>query len=142
MSTEKAPRWYSGANIPLRVIRKFAREVGERFRPDKIILFGSRAYGTPTEDSDVDLLVVMPCRNERDQAYKIRCEVETRFPMDLLVMKPSHLAWRLGEGESFVTEIVTKGKVLYEKDDEGVGSQSRSRLARNRTPRHRAGSVS
>jgi predicted nucleotidyltransferase len=112
-SNARPARWYRGADIPLRVIRRFAREVAERFRPDKIILFGSYAYGTPHEDSDVDLLVVMPARNEFDQVFKIRCEVPTRFPMDLIVLKPRNVKWRLEERESFVTEIMTKGKILY-----------------------------
>src|SRR5258706_16379839 len=54
---------YMGANIPMRVIRVYARQIAKRFQPDRIILFGSYACGTPHEDSDVDLLVVMPCRN-------------------------------------------------------------------------------
>src|ERR1700736_1496035 len=91
----KPVRWYRGADIPMRVIRRFARRVAERFRPDKIILFGSHAYGTPHADSDVDILVIMPVRNELDQAFKIRCEVPTQFPMDLLVFKPQHVKWRL-----------------------------------------------
>ena len=53
-------------------IRRFARQVAERFHPEKIILFGSHAYGTPHADSDVDILVIMPARNRHDQAYKIR----------------------------------------------------------------------
>ena len=52
-------------------IRRFAREVAQRFEPEKIILFGSHAYGTPHADSDVDILVVMPARNEIDQAVRI-----------------------------------------------------------------------
>src|SRR5438067_13303221 len=110
-------RWYRGADIPMRLIRRFARQLAERFQPDKIILFGSYAYGTPHADSDVDILVIMPTRNERDQAFKIRCEVPTQFPMDLLVFKPQHVKWRLEERESFLTEIMTKGKILYEKND-------------------------
>src|SRR5438094_6644244 len=102
-------RWYRGADIPRRVIRRFARHVAERFLPDKIILFGSYAYGTPHADSDVDLLVIMPARNEIDQAFKIRCAVPSQFPMDLLVLKPGHVAWRLAERESFLTEIMAKG---------------------------------
>jgi len=50
-STE--PRWYSGADVPMSVIRRFARQIGEQFRPEKVILFGSYAYGTPHADSDV-----------------------------------------------------------------------------------------
>src|SRR5437016_11344898 len=93
----KLPRWYRGADIPMRVIRRFARQVAERFQPDKIILFGSYAYGTPHADSDVDILVIMPARNELDQAVKIRWETPALFPMDLLVRKPGEIEWRLRE---------------------------------------------
>jgi uncharacterized protein len=118
-------RWYRGPNIPLAVIRRFARDVAERFRPEKIILFGSYAYGTPHADSDVDILVVMPARNQLDQAFKIRLQIPAPFSMDLIVRTPKNMKWRLEEGESFLTEIVSKGKVLYEKDDCGVGTESR-----------------
>ena len=121
----------------MRVIRRFARQVAERFRPEKVILFGSHAYGTPHEDSDVDILVVMPARNQHDQAVKIRWAVPAPFPMDLIVRTPHNLAWRLAEGESFHTEIVTKGKVLYEKDDAGVGAKGRGRLPHRRPARAR-----
>jgi predicted nucleotidyltransferase len=120
-------RWYRGANIPRAVIRRFARQVAERFHPDKIILFGSYAYGTPHADSDVDILVIMPARNQLDQAFKIRWAIRPPFPLDLIVRTPKNMKWRLEEGESFLTEIVTKGKVLYEKDDSGVGPKGRRR---------------
>src|SRR6476660_5890374 len=97
--------YYHGVRIPMRAIRRFARQVAERFRPDKIILFGSYAYGTPHEDSDVDILVVMPARNQIDQAVRIRWEVPAPFPMDLIVRTPHNLGWRLAEKESFHTEI-------------------------------------
>jgi predicted nucleotidyltransferase len=140
----KAPpmRWYRGANIPMHVIRRFAGQVAERFSPDKIILFGSHAYGTPHADSDVDILVIMPARNELDQAFKIRCEVPTQFPMDLLVFKPQHVKWRLEERESFLTEIMTKGRILYEKNDPRVDSQSGRRLSRSRSTRQRRHALS
>jgi predicted nucleotidyltransferase len=127
-------RYYTGADIPMREIRRYARAIAERFRPDKIILFGSYAYGTPHEDSDVDLLVVMPCRNQLDQGFKIRCALEAPFPMDLIVRTPKEMKWRLEEGESFLTEILSKGKVLYEKDDGRVGSEGRRR-SRPRKPK-------
>src|SRR6266481_5663415 len=81
-------RYYVGADVPISVIRRFARQVAERFQPIKIILFGSHAYGTPHADSDVDILVVMAARNQHDQAVKIRGAVEAPFPMDLIVRKP------------------------------------------------------
>jgi predicted nucleotidyltransferase len=72
----------------MRVIRRFARAVADRFQPDRIVLFGSYAYGTPNDDSDVDILVVMRTRNQIDQAVKIGWEVPAPFPMDLIVRTP------------------------------------------------------
>jgi len=125
-ATEPA-RWYLGADIPMHVIRRFARQVAERFRPDKIILFGSYAYGTPHKDSDVDILVVMPARNQLDQAFKIHATILPPFPLDIIVRTPKNLKERLEEGDSFLREVVLKGKVLYEEDDPRVGTQGRSR---------------
>src|SRR5262245_27042334 len=108
-------RWYRGADVPMRVIRRFARPVAERFRPETIVLFGSHACGTRQSDSDVDILVIMPCRNQLDQAFKIHSSLQPPFPLDIIVRTPQNLSWRLEEGECFHTEIVSKGKVLYEK---------------------------
>ena len=125
-----AKRYYTGADVPMRVVRKFARAVAERFHPDKIILFGSHAYGTPHQDSDVDILVVMPCRNQIDAALRIHDAIEPPFPLQLIVRTPCNLGWRLAERESFHTEIVTKGKVLYEKGRSRVGPKGRNGLSR------------
>ncbi len=121
----------------MRLIRRFARQVAERFQPDKIILFGSHAYGTPHADSDVDILVIMPARNQLDQAVKIELECDPPFPLDIIVRTPHSMQWRLAEGESFLTEITTRGKVLYEKNHARVGSKGRKRLSTRRP--HRAG---
>src|SRR6202158_6570341 len=93
--------WYRGKDIPMRVIRRFARDVAEKFHPDKIILFGSHAYGTPHEDSDVDILVVMPCRNQIDAALRIHDAIEPPFPLQLIVRPPHHLRWRPAERDAF-----------------------------------------
>ena len=130
----KSPSPYLGAKIPMRVISRYARQVADRFQPDKIILFGSYACGTPHEDSDVDLLVIMPCRNELDMAVKITWELPAPFATDLLVRKPEQWLWRTQEGESFSTAILTKGKVLYAKGDAGVGEKSRVRSPSRRRP--------
>jgi uncharacterized protein len=123
-------RYYRGASIPMRVIHRYARAIAERFQPDKIILFGSYAYGTPHEDSDVDLLVIKPTWNQHSLAVQIRWALSAPFPMDLIVRTPKEMKWRLEESESFLTEIVTKGKVLYEKDDGRVGAKGRGRSRR------------
>ena len=141
LSDTRPARWYRGADIPLRLIRRFARQVAERFHPDKIILFGSYAYGTPHQDSDVDILVVMPCRNQLDQAVKISLAIDPPFPLDIIVRKPANLQGRLAEGESFHTEIVNKGRILYEKKHARVGAKGGGGLRRRSQthPRPRAG---
>lgn len=126
-------RVYRGANIPMRVIRSYARAIAEEFQPDKIILFGSYAYGTPHEDSDVDLLVVMPARDQHNQTVRILWRLAAPFPVDLVVRTPQQMTWRLKERESFTTDIVCKGKLLYEKDDSGVGQEGRARLPSRKT---------
>ena len=120
-------QWFRGADIPMAVIRRFASDVAERFKPNRIILFGSYAYGDPHADSDVDILVVMPARNELDQAFKIHWAIQPPFPVQLLVRTPKNIKWRLAEGESFLTEVLAKGKVLYEANNEGMGAKGRSR---------------
>jgi uncharacterized protein len=136
------PRWYRGTNVPMAVIRQYARAVAKRFQPEKIILFGSHAYGKPHADSDVDILVVMPARNEIDQAVRIDRVVDPAFPLDLIVCTPKNISWRLKEGDSFLCEIMTKGKVLYEKADEPMGSKGGVRLRRGEENRVREGSPS
>jgi predicted nucleotidyltransferase len=126
--------YYTGASVPIRVIRSFARAVAKRFQPDKIILFGSHAYGSPHADSDVDILVIMPARNQLDQAYRIRCQIPAPFPMDLIVRTPKNVLWRLKEGESFLTQIMAHGKVLYEKNHQGMGAKGRGGSAGRRQP--------
>src|SRR4029077_13321543 len=104
-SKAKLPRWYRGADVPMSVIQRFARQVAERFQPERIILFGSHAYGQPHADSDVDILVLMPTRSEIDQAVRIDREIDAPFPLDLIVRRPKTLAWRLREGDTFLEEI-------------------------------------
>ena len=121
-------RGYWGADVPMAVIRRYARRVAERFHPEKIILFGSYAYGKPNADSDVDVLVVMPARNQLDQSFKIRLELPAPFAMDLLVCTPKNIAWRMADGDSFLREIFAKGEILYEKDDPRMDQKGGRRL--------------
>jgi predicted nucleotidyltransferase len=107
--------------VPRAAIRKYVRQVVEKFHPDKVILFGSHAYGKPDEGSDVDLLVVMPAKNEISQSIRIRQAFDTPFPMDLLVRTPEMLAKRLSWNDWFLREIVEKGIVLYDAAGAGVG---------------------
>ena len=113
---------YWGADVPMRVIRRFARVVAERFDPDRIILFGSHAYGNPRQDSDVDILVIMPARNRHSQAVRIRWEVPAPFPMDLFVYRPETLRKWLEWEDPYLMDILDKGIVLYEAGDASLGA--------------------
>ena len=86
------------------------------FAPLQVILFGSHAYGTPREYSDVDLLVVMeiPKSETRRQEIEIRKRIPRHFRMDLLVRSPEEIAYRLSYNDWFLREIIEKGEVLYE----------------------------
>ena len=74
----------------------------------------------------------MPARNQRSQSYKIRLALSAPFPLDLLVRTPETMRWRVEEGDSFLREIVAKGKILYEKTDGRVGAKSGRGLLRRR----------
>jgi len=93
------------------------RRIVRRLRPEKIILFGSYAYGQPTSDSDVDLLVVMKTRMmRRDRSWAVSSLLIPRlFPVDILVKTPTEIDRALAMGDFFIEEITTQGKVLYER---------------------------
>ena len=70
-------------------IHAIAKRIGAEFRPEKVILFGSHAYGTPSEDSDVDLLVIMEHSGSGGaQALEVVRRVRSRIPVDLVVRTP------------------------------------------------------
>jgi predicted nucleotidyltransferase len=133
----RQPYRYASPDIPLSAIKRFVRQIAEEFHPDKIILFGSYAYGTPHEESDVDLLVIMPCRNEIDQALRIDLAFEPPFSVDLIVRTPYHMKQGLKEGDCdwFLREVTDKGKVLYEAPNRPVGAQSRGGLGHGNNAR-------
>ena len=91
--------------------------IAERFRPDRIVLFGSRAYGTPTFDSDVDLMVVMETDLPNpEQAFRIHSTLELvpSFALDILVRRPEQIALGLAEGDFFIHDVMRKGIALYD----------------------------
>src|SRR5437667_12886305 len=101
--------------VSRRAIKKFTDEVVRRFKPKKIILFGSYAYGRPTEDSDVDLLVIMSGKGRpQDKAFQIRLAVDADFPMALIVRTPTDVRQRLAWGDCVLREAVEKGMSLYD----------------------------
>ena len=115
-------------------ILSVAGQIAEQFQPERIILFGSYAYGTPNEDSDVDLLVVMPLPNKgRGRASDIRLHLDVTFPLDLVVCDPEYVVQRVEMNDYFLQEITKKGKVLYAGDNTEVDRQSGRRLGQRKS---------
>ena len=95
-------------------IERYCAAIAREFQPSRIVLFGSYAYGQPSADSDVDVLVILPHQKRARPSLEIRRRVSAGFPVDILVRAPEEIARRLREGDSFITEIMTKGRVVYE----------------------------
>ena len=110
--TELRPR------VTKSLLAGIAKRVAERFRPQKIVLFGSYANGTPDQDSDLDLLVVMDSKEPMSQRIRRVTEVAKVpfLPMDILVRTPAEIDERLAKGDFFIADILNKGKVLYQRD--------------------------
>jgi len=111
------PRLAKNWPIPLRRIQSYCDAIVREFHPRKIVLFGSYAYGQPTSDSDVDLLVILPFRgSDATKAIQIRSRFDTPFPLDLIVRKPEFIVRRQRERDMFIEWIMTHGKVLYKSE--------------------------
>jgi predicted nucleotidyltransferase len=99
-------------------IKKLCEQVAGEFNPEKIILFGSQAYGKPTEESDIDLLVVMSYEGSPfRQAGEILKRLQVWMPVDLIVRSEKEIKQRLKIGDQFMREILEHGKVMYEAAD-------------------------
>jgi predicted nucleotidyltransferase len=94
-------------------------------KPCEVILFGSYARGNPTEDSDIDVVVVLDSddfvkthKEKMDRRRPVRnavMEIRYEIPMDILVYSNAEINYLRKEGSSFIKEIDKTGKVLYEK---------------------------
>jgi len=100
------------------LLEGISQRIRAAFQPDEVVLFGSYARGEPTLDSDLDLLVVMASDEPMAQRIVRVAEVaQVRFlPMDLLVYTPNEIAEQLAKGDSFIAEILAKGRILYQRD--------------------------
>jgi uncharacterized protein len=101
--------------IELKNIMQLTGDIVNEFKPDKIILFGSYAYGNPQDDSDVDLLVILPYEGSSfRKTWEILNKLQPKFAIDLLVRSPVEVEQRLAWNDFFIREIIEKGKVIYE----------------------------
>ena len=108
-------------------IARLSELIARDFDPDRIILFGSHAYGTPTANSDVDLLVIMPFEGKsRDKCLEIWARARPPFAVDILVRRPEDTQRRYREWDPLIREAIDHGKVLYERHGARVGRQGAS----------------
>lgn len=101
--------------VEMHKIRELSAQIARAFNPKKIILYGSHAYGNPSSDSDVDMLVVLPFEGKAvRKAIEIRNKINAELPLDLLVRTPEQLAERITQNDWFIREIVERRHTLYE----------------------------
>ncbi len=101
------------------ILSEIVENLKSEYEPLKIILFGSYAYGNPTEDSDIDLLILKDTDNRKVDRFvlvkRIIYNPNREIPVSPLVYTPGEIEERLRIGDDFIKEIVQKGVVLYER---------------------------
>lgn len=98
----------------LNQIKQLADKIAKVSKPEKVILFGSWAWGTPGPDSDVDFCVIKKTSDTRKEAIEIDGLLFPRdFALDILVYTPEYIAKRIRLGDFFVKNILNKGQTLY-----------------------------
>ncbi|MBU2579081.1 nucleotidyltransferase domain-containing protein [Patescibacteria group bacterium] len=98
-------------------IKKMVKKIKEEYRPLKIYLFGSFVWGNFTEDSDVDFLIIKNSKKRKldriSDVDKILSDRE--IPVDVLVYNPREIKERMELGDSFIEDVLDKGKLVYAK---------------------------
>lgn len=101
------------------IIHTIAEKIRDKYHPEKIILFGSYAYGRPTEDSDIDVVIIKkeasntPSIDRSIEIRKILAEENRFLPITPIVYTPEEIDNRLSMGDDFVAEVLERGRVLY-----------------------------
>lgn len=105
------------ADVSLKAtLDEMTRRLVAEFGPSQIYLFGSHAWGRPNEDSDVDLMVVVPNSDERPSERGLRalnCLDGVRIAKDVLVYTQAEVDWDSRVYATLVSEILEKGVKLY-----------------------------
>jgi uncharacterized protein len=96
-------------------VESITTQIIEKYKPDRIILFGSAARGKIGKDSDVDLLIIKANTPEygADRIRELSKMIDRNIPVDLLIYRPEEFKKRLEMGDPFLRAILREGKVLY-----------------------------
>jgi uncharacterized protein len=89
-------------------------------QPEKIILFGSYAYGTPDDDSDIDLLIIKDISVQELRDFRVGIKMKLwelikqwNVAIDIIVDNQERIDQRIQDGDMFYKEIITRGNVIY-----------------------------
>ena len=100
-----------------KVVQRMLRKLVAEYAPQKVVLFGSYAYGTPGPDSDIDLLIIKETPERFLDRWitvqHILTGTHRTFPVETLVLTPQEIEKRLAIGDQFIAEALEKGEVLY-----------------------------
>jgi predicted nucleotidyltransferase len=98
-------------------IKKITKQIVKKYKPEKIYLFGSFAWGKPTRDSDLDLFIIKNTQEKKlERIYKVyKFLWDKKVPLDVLVYTPKEITKRLALGDFFIEDIIKNGKLLYER---------------------------
>ncbi len=98
-------------------LEQLSQRIAQEFRPERIVLFGSYAYGEPHAGSDVDLLVVLPFEGSSlRKSLEILERVNPSFPVDLIVRSPEDTERRLQQGDPLIREALGRGQELFRRE--------------------------
>lgn len=102
--------------VAIEQVESLSQQIARKFDPERIILFGSHAYGTAREYSDIDLLVIMPFEGSGfDKSLEILDRVDPDFAIDLIVRRPDDTERRYREFDPLIRDALDRGRVLYER---------------------------
>jgi len=106
--------------ISLERVKEMAQQIVDQFAPSRIYLFGSYAYGQPTADSDVDLLVVMASSDPNKPAFQMAAKIRHMLPrdisIDIVVRDPKDFEARVQGFDGFMSTIAQQGLLLYSRE--------------------------
>ena len=100
-------------------LQRIVKTLQEKYKPDKIVLYGSMNAGRLTENSDIDMLIIkdtsLPLAKRIQEVYMLLLDLNYKVPFEALVFTPSEIKKMLYLGDPFIREITNKGKIIYEK---------------------------
>ncbi len=100
-------------------IEYLTETIKTKIKPNRLILFGSHAYGIPNKDSDIDILIEIDTdiKKSKRSIEVSKLFLNREYPLDLIVYTPAEVKSKLSNNDPFLQNIFNKGKVLYERTD-------------------------